>query len=289
MTSRQAPAPRCVGVSTPSGSSVHSAVEPVESISDRRELFALRLARRPYKWTRKTLSRVFFDRRYGVRTEDELELESLGVAAPHRCGYMPYARRSLARILPAREVSDQDVFLDAGSGMGRVVLQAALRYRCRRVIGVEVSPDLHKIAEVNINQSKNRLRCPHITLVRSDVLNYRIPDDVTIVFLFNPFDGQIFERFIQELLDSIDRTPRVIRLVYGNPVEERALLATGRATSVRLLRGWRPTRDWSRSNSTRMYLLAPSESIAAGATPHSGSSVDRAPAWMPVQRDVRRR
>jgi hypothetical protein len=48
-----------------------------------------------------------------------------------------------------------------------------------------------------------------------------------------------------------------VRLIYANPREEAALLATGRASPVRALRGWRPTPEWSRSNSTRMYLISP--------------------------------
>jgi tRNA G46 methylase TrmB len=70
---------------------------------------------------------------------------------------------SLRRILPHREVNDHDVFVDVGSGMGRVVLQAA-RYSFRKVIGVEISETLHGIAWENIDRNRQRLRCGDIEL-----------------------------------------------------------------------------------------------------------------------------
>lgn len=214
-------------------------------------------AQRAYRHSRSSVARFFFDRRYGVHTEELVELDSLGIDTDQRCGYMPYGWRSLARILPPAEVSPRDVFLDAGSGMGRVVLQAALHYPFHRVIGVEIAEYFHQVSTSNLARNRNRLRCSDVVLVRSDILDYTIPDDVTVVFMFNPFDGEVFADFIQHLLDSIDRRPRTVRLIYGNPREETALLATGRIQRVRSLRGLRPSHDWSRSNSTRMYLITP--------------------------------
>lgn len=213
--------------------------------------------KRAYRRGRAAVTTVMFDRRYGVVTEARIELDSLEVDPGERCGYQPSALRSLRRILPTREVTDQDVFLDAGSGMGRVVLQAAMGYSFRRVIGVELSATLDEVARRNVTRSRHRLRCPDVRLVHADILDYEIPDDVTVVFLYNPFLGEVFARFIDRLLESVDRRPRTVRLIYGNPREENALLATGRVRPVRRVRGWRPSPEWSRSNSTRMYVITP--------------------------------
>lgn len=159
---------------------------------------------------------------------------------------------SLRRILPPQEVTDRDVFVDFGSGMGRVVLQAA-RYPFRKVIGVEVSETLHGIARENIDHNRWRLRCSDIDLVHADVLEYEIPDDVTVAFLYNPFQGEIFAIVIERLLQSVERNPRPLRIIYVNPVEERLLLGAGRIQHVRTVAGWRPSREWSRSNSINLY------------------------------------
>ncbi len=54
---------------------------------------------------------------------------------PDRVWYQASGWTYLRRVLPPREVGAGDVFLDMGSGKGRVLLQAAQRYPFARVIG----------------------------------------------------------------------------------------------------------------------------------------------------------
>jgi hypothetical protein len=158
----------------------------------------------------------------------------------------------LRRVLPRREVGADDVFIDIGSGMGRVVFQAA-GYPFKRVIGVELSEELNRVARANIENNRDRLFCRDVELVTADATDYRLPDDVTVAYFANPFTGDIFRTVIEQLLESLDRRPRRLRLIYRNPVEHDYLMSTGRFRPVRRLRGWRPTEEWSVSNSTRMY------------------------------------
>jgi tRNA1(Val) A37 N6-methylase TrmN6 len=95
---------------------------------------------------------------------------------------MPYGWLSLRRILPCSEVSPHDVFVDVGSGMGRVVLLAAMSYPFQRVLGVEISGRLHEVALRNLDMSNARLQCP-VDLIQADALDAELPDDVTVVFL----------------------------------------------------------------------------------------------------------
>jgi len=156
-----------------------------------------------------------------------------------------------------REVGDEDVFVDYGSGMGRVVYQAAAQYPFKRVIGVELSEELNAIARENIDRNRPRLRCQAVELLTSDALGFEVPPDVSIAFFFNPFTGELFASVIDRLLASYDRHPRRLRIIYRNPLEHERLIATGRVRPVRRVRGWRPGREWSRSNSTRMYEVTP--------------------------------
>jgi predicted RNA methylase len=174
--------------------------------------------------------------------------------------YKPAPWLVLRRALPRRSVRPGDVFVDFGSGMGRVVFQAALWYPFRRVIGVELAARLHRIAQDNIDRNRARLRCRDVRLVRADVLDYVVPDDVTVVFFDNPFTGHIFATVLDRLLASADRAPRTVTIIYFNPVEHERLLATGRIRLVRRVRGLRPGREWARSNATHVYELTPSTS-----------------------------
>jgi SAM-dependent methyltransferase len=213
----------------------------------------------PYIRMRRFLTYLLFERRYGVTTDESAGRVDLDDENKERNQYRATALTSLRRILRRNEVGPDDVFIDLGSGMGRVVLQAALGYPFRHVIGVELSHQLHEIAQANVERNRDRLTSRNVTLINSDVLDYQIPDDVTIAFLYNPFVGDTFRTVVDRLIASVDRNPRSLRIIYGNPVEEEALLATGRVAPIRTLRGWRPTQEWSISNSFRMYRILPAD------------------------------
>jgi SAM-dependent methyltransferase len=191
-----------------------------------------------------------------------IQLETLGVAGADRIYYAPSEWTVLRRILPRRQVGPNDVFVDFGSGLGRVVFQAA-RYPIKRVIGVELSKQLSDVARRNIGRNRERLACQQVELVTADALDYEIPDDVTVAYFANPFTGDIFKAVIERLLASVDRRPRRVRLIYRNPVEHDYLMSTGRFRPLRRLRGWRPGRAWSISNSTRMYEVTPAPGVRA--------------------------
>ncbi len=192
------------------------------------------------------------ERRAGIYTAGHVELEDLGLDSQDRCGHRPSGWFTLHRILPIAEVSDKDVFIDFGCGMGRIVYQAAARYPFARVIGVESSEVLHRNAQENLERTRAHLRSAEVELICADAMDYQVPDDVTVVYFGNPFTGPIFASVIEQLVASLERSPRRLRIIYFNPVEDRYLRETGFQV-VKRSRGLRPTREWSWSNSTRMY------------------------------------
>lgn len=138
--------------------------------------------------------------------------------------YVPSDWRALGQILPARLVSPADVFLEVGCGKGRVLV-AALRYSFRRVIGIELSPDLAAIAAANLRRmGKDGARA---TIVAADASTTAVADDVTFIYLFNPFAGAIFEAFLQRVSESISRRPRRIRILYLQPLMHESLIGAG--------------------------------------------------------------
>jgi precorrin-6B methylase 2 len=142
------------------------------------------------------------------------------------------------------------VFIDYGSGMGRVLYEAAARYPFKRVIGLELSDELNEIARANLDRNSARLRCSNVEIVTGDALEYDPPSDVTVAWFYNPFTGATLEQALHKLLDTASGP---LRIIYGNPIEHEMLMATGRLTVKTRLRGWRPGKAWSRSNATIMY------------------------------------
>src|SRR4051794_24937223 len=97
-------------------------------------------ARGAYIAVRRTGGVLLVDRRLGLDTSRELNLQEVGLAHPERVRYEPTSWIDLRRIFRTCGVDQRDVFLDYGSGKGRVLLAAA-RQRFTRVIGVEISPE----------------------------------------------------------------------------------------------------------------------------------------------------
>lgn len=194
------------------------------------------------------------DARRGTETSHEVNLASLGLADPHRVRYEPSGWLDLRRALRPGEVSRHDTFVDLGSGKGRVVLQAA-RYPFGRVIGVELSSELNEVAARNVAASRDRQRCTSIELVTCDVAKFRIPDDVTVAYIYNAFRGPVFAAVIDALIASADRAPRRIRLIYRTALEHDRVMETGRFRLTRVARGLRPGRSWSRKMAIRVYEL----------------------------------
>jgi SAM-dependent methyltransferase len=165
------------------------------------------------------LGRVY-ERRYRVATEEAPDVDSLW--------YEPSEWRSVRRAFRGLNAGRDDVLVDFGSGKGRVLLMAA-EFPFRRVIGVEISQELNDLAREHIESNRSRRRCEEVELVTANALDYEVPDDVTVAYFFNPFIGDTFMAVVRKLIDSVNRVPRELRLLYNYPIEHNRLLATGRA------------------------------------------------------------
>ncbi len=179
--------------------------------------------RRRVRRLRRAAYGAWFDWRGGVETTTDVR------SADHvgdRHVYQPTDVWDLPKVLPVRETGPDDVFVDVGSGKGRVVLFAARRYPFRRVVGVEVSGELHALARRNVAALGPACR-DRVELVNADVNDWAVPDDATVFHLFNPFRGETFLGFLDGVAASQRRRPRVVRMVYTPPVLHDDVVAAG--------------------------------------------------------------
>jgi SAM-dependent methyltransferase len=109
-------------------------------------------------------------------------------------------------------------FIDVGSGKGRALLLAA-EYRFRRVVGVELMPELNKVAEENIRRFPTEKRaCGEIRAICGDATEFSFPNEPLVVFLFNPLPETGLRKLIENLEDSLRESPRTGYVIYANPV-----------------------------------------------------------------------
>jgi SAM-dependent methyltransferase len=188
-------------------------------------------------------SRVGFDRRFGTDTTGYLSAEALGLDPDLASAYSPAPVPWTLEILRSLPLDPREyAFVDLGSGKGRVLLLASeLGYR--RVIGVELSPELHAVAQRNLDAwRRSHPRATAIELRLGDAADITAPDDgKTLFFLFNPFGPAVLDRVLERLVAAAEGLTAEQVLLYAWPVHaERfvrpAITPIGKTASWHLYR-----------------------------------------------------
>ena len=174
----------------------------------------------------------------GLDTSSQLKLPIHG--REDRILYVPSPWHVIPRALRYIGVSEHDTFIDFGCGKGRTLHQAA-QWPFGRVIGVEVSPELAELGRNVLAARSHQHRCHDVEIVVSDVRDFTVPDDFTVGYFFRPFGDRTLEAVLQAIVESIDRNPRRVRLIYVWPSTSRStIVATGRFRVVK--EQWSPLR-----------------------------------------------
>lgn len=207
------------------------------------------LARRAVHGARATVSEGI-EHALGVRTKGDIPGSERGFSYGL---YRPSSWIVLRELFRRLEVGEDDVLVDVGSGMGRVLLVAARR-PFRRVIGIEHDGELTAIAQRNVDRNRARLACRDVELLTIDAAEWEVPDDLTVMYLYCPFPDDVLERVLGNVVASLDRRPRSLRLIYNfsNVRNRETILATGRAAAVDLPVPWYLRRAFGE---VRMYRL----------------------------------
>lgn len=112
------------------------------------------------------------------------------------------------------------VFIDLGSGKGRALLLAA-EYPFWEIVGVEVQPELHRIAQQNVERADGSARkCKRISSLCMDARDFEFPEEPVLLYLFNPFPDYVLEKVLGNLENSLDANPRPAYVIYNTPWEQ---------------------------------------------------------------------
>ena len=162
-----------------------------------------------------------FDKTYNVDTSGVIPLSELnidGIGWQSGNAYQavwPSEFHDAMRF--AGVVANDLTFIDFGCGKGRAILLAA-EYPFAKIVGVELSSELAQVAEKNIQSYRNpRQLCFNLNVVNEDATELTLPDEPLVIFLYNPFECELMEVFIQNVELSIAHSPRNITIIYLNP------------------------------------------------------------------------
>jgi SAM-dependent methyltransferase len=153
---------------------------------------------------------------YRIDTEEIISLDSLGISegGGERCESTPIGEFS--KIMRSLPITPNDVFLDLGCGKGRTLLLAG-KFPFKKIVGLDISRELTRIANNNIISMKKKLKCQEYELITANALDYEVPLPVTHIYLFNPFPYLVLAQVLKNLKRSLKENPRDITFIYYNP------------------------------------------------------------------------
>jgi SAM-dependent methyltransferase len=123
-------------------------------------------------------------------------------------------------------------FVDLGSGKGRTLLMAS-SYSFGRIVGVELLPELNRIAEENLRIYKSDdQKCFALESLCSDARQFPFPNEPTVLYLFNPLPEAGLGVVIENLDRSLREHPRPFFALYHNPLLEQVLLGSAMLEKV---------------------------------------------------------
>ena len=178
-------------------------------------------------------------RTFGARAPDELSIEADSKLGGHL--YQPTSSVIFEKAMNALPFNFSDkVFLDIGSGKGRALVLAA-EAGFRKVIGVEYAAELNDIAHTNIEKVRSRFPNTEFSLQEGDALTYDIPQEVDVIYLFNPFDEEAVRGLLKQLKSAFS-APKEIYLIYVHPVH-CSVLESEFGNPVEIIKNWKGIPD----------------------------------------------
>jgi SAM-dependent methyltransferase len=159
-----------------------------------------------------------FDARYGTDTGGSVGTSDLGIAddavREQAILYLPSPERVTQWMLNTLRLDYRTYsFVDLGCGKGRVLLVAST-YPFQRVIGVEISQDLGRIALENVARFPASARKADVDVQTIDASTMRFPSTNLLIHMYHPFGPELTRVVLRRLEESVREQPRQVTIAY---------------------------------------------------------------------------
>lgn len=116
-----------------------------------------------------------------------------------------------------RHTTGDYTLIDIGCGKGRVLMLAS-EYPFRRIVGVELHPELAAVAQANLRRWLRREhRCRDVVAIHADALAAPISEGPVLLYLFNSFEQQMVISLLERLTEISRQRSAPIDLIYIHP------------------------------------------------------------------------
>lgn len=174
------------------------------------------------------------DRWRGIKTETVLVPRGVTAGKDVHL-YVPLAYGQARKVLRTLRLTRNDVVMDVGCGLGRILVMAACG-PARKVIGVECDPMIAEEARSNL--ARRPAKKSPTTVLTGDAATLDF-SEVTVVVLFNPFGPHTMRSMLECLRASVEAHPRSVRIAYINPTAASTLEECGWLTQTAVTRSAR--------------------------------------------------
>ncbi len=168
-----------------------------------------------------------FDKTHGTETSQIIEgfhMDAVGKKGEPitRCEtLLAKWTREILQALPIKNHEDY-IFIDVGSGKGRVMLVAS-ELPFKKIVGVDISSECVATTRKNIEIYKDGVHKDRFELHCMDVEDYELPPEDTILYAYNPFGRDVMKRFVTKLETSLRDHPRKLLFLYVFPCQREIL------------------------------------------------------------------
>lgn len=170
------------------------------------------------------------ERKYNLRTTGVKEVYKLkikDVDTSNAAEYMPANYVLLEKVFTQiNKHPHNHTFLDMGCGKGRALFVAA-HFGFTTITGVEFVPEYCQQLQQQIAGKALLFPNTSFTVHCMDAAQYTIPDNVQVLFFYNPFNEKVMRPVVQQITKSLQRAQRPLYVIYLNPLFKHLFLAAG--------------------------------------------------------------
>ena len=118
-------------------------------------------------------------------------------------------------------------FIDVGCGKGKQCIYAKKYFKFEKVIGIDFSNELIDIANRNLSNIKYK----NVELFVADAKDWKLPNEYCFIFIYNPFNEVILNKFILNNIDNFKNNGSVV--CYANDLYRKVFADFGFETIYR--------------------------------------------------------
>lgn len=150
-----------------------------------------------------------------------VELDELGLSPDIAKDHHTSGGPRLNRILKKLAIAPGDKVMDLGSGKGGAIITLSRHFA--QADGVDLAPKMVEIARENLRKA----RVTNARIFFGNAADFTDLDDYSHIFLSNPFPACVVRSVLQHAMESLQRRPRKLTLIYFIPAEEAVVMDMG--------------------------------------------------------------